>query len=102
MTDEELWKIEGRTREDLRRTRQHVAALRIVIEAYAQKLEEAGGCLRHLLSNPGSGPTGMTGAQYAMHFFRSAIPPDIDQKLNEFEQLAERLQKLEKQVEALD
>jgi hypothetical protein len=99
MTDEERWQIEGRTREDLRRTKQHVAALKIEIDSYAKKLEDASASLRHLLANPiGAGPTGMTSAQYALHFFRSAIPHDIDVKLNEFERESERLQKLEKQV----
>lgn len=99
MTDEERWVVEGRTREELRKTKQHVAALRVEIETYAQKLEDAGSSLRHLLANPiGKGPTGMTAAQYTLHFFRSAIPPDMDVKLAEFERQSERLEKLEKQV----
>lgn len=103
MTDEERWQVEGRTRDDLRKTKQHVAALRIDIDAYAKKLEDAGACLRHVLSHPiGTGPTGMASSQYAMHFFRHAIPPDIETKLKEFGRESERLEKLEKQVAEFD
>jgi len=99
MTDEERWTVEGRTRDELRKTKQHVAALKIEIDSYAKKLEDATATLRHVLSHPtGVGPTGMTSVQYALHFFRTAIPPDIEMKLYEFERESERLQKLEKQV----
>ena len=99
MTNEEKDAVEVRTRRALRVTKQTVAALRIEIEEYAVKLEEAAASLRYCLSHPiGVGPTEMTSRQYALRFFRSAIPPDIETKLNEFERESERLQKLEKQV----
>jgi hypothetical protein len=99
MTNEERWKIEGRTREDLRNAKQNIAALKISIEDYARQLEEAGGNLRHFLTNPvGAGSTGMTSLQYILHFFRSTIPANIEDKLKEFERESERLQELEKQV----
>lgn len=66
-------------------------------DGVAKKLEDASASLRHVLAHP-TGPTGMTNAQCAMHFFRSAVPHDIDVKLTEFERESERLQKLEKQV----
>jgi hypothetical protein len=89
----------SRDREDLRKTMQHAAALKIEIAAYAQKPEDASARLRHILtSSRGAGPTGITSSQYAVHFFRRAIPVDIETKLEEFERESERLQKLEQQV----
>ena len=103
MTNEERWKIEGRTREALRDAKKNLASLKIEIEEYADKLKEASESLRHFLANPvGPGPTGMTSRQYTLHFFRSAIPSDIENKLTEFERESERVRDLEKKVKEFD
>jgi hypothetical protein len=99
MTNEEKDAIEGRVRRTLREAKRSLAALRIEVEEYAQKLETAAGSLRHFLSNPiGAGPTGMTGRQYAIHFFSGLIPVDIERKLAEFETTSAQVLDLESKV----
>lgn len=103
MTNEERWKIEGRTRDALREAKKNVTSLRIEIGDYAKHLEEAAGSLRHFLDNPiGLGPTGMTSSQYALHFFQNAIPDNMACKLKEYESESGRVRDLEKQVSALE
>lgn len=103
MTAEERWKIEGRTREALREAKRNVASLKIEIEQYAQRLQDAAGSLRHLLGNPvGPGPTGMTASQYTIHFFQNLISEDVAQKLNEYEAESARLADLETKVKGFD
>ena len=99
MTDEERWKIEGKTRDALRDTKKTITSLQIELEEYAENLKGASDSLRHFLKNPiGPGPTGMTSVQYLLHFFRSAIPSNIELKLLEFEKESERLRDLERKV----
>jgi len=103
MTPEDRWQIEGRLRDELREAKKNLAALRVDIEAHAEKLEQASGNLRHFLSQPtGAGPTGMSSLQYTLHFFEMLIPAHIQQRLKEFEAASERLSELEKRVRAFD
>ena len=99
MTDEERWKIEGRTRDALREARKNLNSLKIEIEEYVKRLEEAGGTLRHFLANPtGKGPTGMSSREYALHFFEMLIPRDVARQLKEYEAESERISDLESKV----
>jgi hypothetical protein len=99
MTDEERWKIEGRTRDALRLAKQRLGLLRADVSEHADKLKEASGALQHFLSDPvGVGPTGMAKTDYVVHFWHAAIPPTIEEKLRELAEEAERVQKLEKQI----
>jgi hypothetical protein len=100
MTKEERWIAEGRTRENLSESRKTVAALRADIEEYAKNLEMAAGHLRTFLSDPiGSGPTGMTGRQYLVHFYQPLISLDLEKKLREFEGESETMKKLEQTLQ---
>ena len=62
MTDEERWKIEGRTREEFRTTKASIGLLKADIAAHAERLKDAHHHLTKFLAAPtGSpGPTGMT------------------------------------------
>jgi hypothetical protein len=103
MTDEELWKIEGRTRDLVTDVKRILAALQSDIEEYPTKLNVTSESLRHVLSEPiGPGPTGTSSLQHTLNFFRDFIPEDIQQKLVEFESESERLQKLEKTLNGFD
>jgi len=103
VTNEERWQIEGRTREALRQAKKNVASLKIEIEEYAEKLKEGAESLRHFVANPvGPGPTGMTSRQYTLHFFKTMIAAEIQQKLAEYEHESERVQDLEKKVGAFE
>lgn len=103
MTNEEKDAIEGRTRRALRESKRNIAALGIEIEEYAKRLEEGAGNLRHFLSHPlGTGPTGMTSRQYMVQFFQQFVPPDLENKLREFETEANKLESLEKHIKEFD
>ena len=103
MTNEERWKVEGRTRDDLREAKKNVTALKIEIEEFVNKLADVNNHIRRFLANPvGSGPTGMTSRQYTLHFFRDIVPADIQSKLAEFETESERVRDLEIKVKEFD
>jgi hypothetical protein len=104
MTPEERWKIQGRTRDELRTTKEKVITLKADIADHAERLKEAHHHLTKFLAVPtgGPGPTGMTPAQYVIHFFRDLLPGDIERKVQEFEEQSERLKKLEAQVAEFD
>lgn len=103
MTEDERWKIEGRTRDALREARRNLALLKLDIEEHANKLKEASESLRNFLSNPtGTGPTGMTPTQYILHFYKTAIPNHIETKLREFESESSRASELETSIKAFD
>jgi hypothetical protein len=99
MTDEERWKIEGRTRDALRESKRRVGLLRADISEQAAKLKEASDALLHFLSDPaGAGPTGMAKSEYLLHFYKIAVPPTLEEKVRELATETERVQKLEKQI----
>lgn len=99
MTREDRWKIEGEARESLRESKKNLAALKIQIEKYATQLKEASEHLRNVLVNPtGKGPTGMTRREYALHFFETMMPPEIQTALAEFEIESARVLQLEQML----
>jgi outer membrane protein TolC len=104
MTPEERWIIEGRTREDFRKTKTAVGLLKADIAAHAERLQEAHHHLTAFLAAPSDqpGPTGMTPAQYLTHFFRDFVPTEIESKVQELATAAKRLQALEKQIAEFD
>ena len=103
MTPEERWIIEGRTREALRESRKNLAALRADLSAHADKLKDASEhLLRTLDLPPQTGPTGMTPAQYFLHFFAAFAAPDIADKLTRLETEKTRFMTLEKQVKEFE
>ncbi|HEX3941604.1 MAG TPA: hypothetical protein VHX11_09000 [Acidobacteriaceae bacterium] len=99
MTDEERWKIKGRTLESLKQTKDTIAALRADIDAHAEKLREAAEALKYFLSDPmGAGPTGMAKPDYVAQFFRDFVPASVEEKLHELARLAARARELEEQI----
>jgi hypothetical protein len=99
MTDEERWKIEGRTRDALRQAKHNAGLLRADIEAHAVRLKEASESLQQFLNEPtGAGPTGMSRSDYILHFFKSVISFEIEEKIRELAREAETVAKLEKQI----
>lgn len=103
MTEEERWKIEGRTRESLRQARSRLGLLRADIAEHSRRLKEASEALEHFASDPtGSGPTGMSKPEYLADFWRTFIPPTIEEKLRELAKEAGRVQELEKQVASFE
>lgn len=103
MTREDRWKIEGEAREALRESKKNLAALKIQIEKYATQLKEASEHLRLVLVNPtGRGPTGMTSREYALHFFETFMPPEIQTALAEFEVESAKVRDLEQTISEFD
>jgi hypothetical protein len=104
MTPEERWKVEGRTREEFRKTKASVGILKADIAAHAERLKEAHQQVTQFLAAPtgGPGPTGMTPAQYIVHFFRDLMPRDLEPKLQELAEQSERLASLEKLIAEFD
>jgi hypothetical protein len=103
MTDEERYVTQGRTRDALKRSREIVGTLRADISAHATKLKEASEHLTSVLTMaPKPGPTGMTPAQYFVHFYASFVTPDIAAKLDHLQAELRKLEKLEKEVKEFE
>lgn len=99
MTDDERWKIVGRTIDLLREAKHRQGVLRAEIAEHAHKLKEASDALTFFLSDPcGTGPTGMNKPDYLAAFFRNFVNPTIEEKLRELAREAERVKELEKQI----
>lgn len=100
MTDEERWKIEGRTRDALRQQKSRAALLEADLREHARALKEASEALIFFLSSPtGLGPTGMSKPEYLTHFHKSALSEEVERKIREFADASERIEALQNQVD---